>query len=135
MRARVWGLLLCFLLLPVVSAYTTEEDTVTVAQILRNPSSYLAKEVVLQGKIIQIVEKEVVDEGTLWVALLSDGSTLGVAYILGFTKTGRVPIEGDRLQLRCTVLGVTTYETIAGSTNEAVLCTHGEYLGPIVFSD
>lgn len=135
MSVRIWGLFLCFLLFPVVFACATEEATVTVAQILGNPSHYLAKEVVLRGKIIQIVEKEVTAEGTLWVALLSDGSTLGVAYILGFTKAGRVPIEGDRLQLRCAILGVTTYETITGSTNEAVLCAHGEYLGPIVFSD
>lgn len=135
MSVRIWGLLLCFLLFPVVSLYAAEGAAVTVAQILRNPSHYLVKEVVLQGDIIQIVEKEVTSEGTLWVALLSDGSTLGVACILGLTKTGRVPIEGDRLQLRCVVLGVTTYETIAGSTNEAVLCAHGEHLGPIVFSD
>lgn len=76
-----------------VSACVTEEAAVTVAQILSNPSHYLAKEVMLQGKIIQIVEKEVTAEGTLWVALLNDGSTLGVAYILGFAKAGRYQLK------------------------------------------
>ncbi|MCS7241200.1 MAG: hypothetical protein N2205_00235 [Candidatus Caldatribacterium sp.] len=133
MLIRVWAFLLCFFLLFGVSGHAAEEVSVKVAQILGNPSHYLMKEVVLQGKVIQIVHKEIINGKTLWEALLSDGSTLGVAYVMGIVEAGRVPVEGDRLRLRCIVFGVTTYETVVGSTNEAVLCVHGEELGDITF--
>ena len=85
--------------------------------ISRDPASYEGKNYTFSGKVIQVMEQEVLSSTYVVMRIATKGSYDDVVYVTYYRDSGEARIlEDDRVTVYATCEGLYTYETVLGSS-------------------